>query len=153
MSGNHADLYREFVVCTQEERRVKDDLAAIKEVKARLVADILLAFAEDGVAQMTLEVGGRKATIYPHETLRARAADGDQDRLNAVLRKHGHDSLIRESVNAQTLSAFVREELADDALPADILSALDVYSDLSVRVRQSTKSGSQSSRALKNLKP
>ena len=148
---SNTDIYREFVACVQEEKRVKADLARIREVKKTLTDDILDAFIEDGVSQMRLEVDGGTATIFPHETLRARALEGDNERLNEALREHGFGDLIKEAVNSQTLSAFVREQLADNQLPPSIKSALDVYADSSVRVTQTIKGGSASSRALRNL--
>lgn len=144
-------LYKRFVELNHEIAEAKTRLADLQERKRQMTDSILAEFAEEGIDQMRVEVDGEPFTVYPNEILRAKAANGDHDRLNLLLEKYGFGDIIRRSVNSQTLSAFVRERLQEEPLPEDLRAALDVTLDCDVRVRRSTRRQSASSAAKKNL--
>ena len=146
----NTDTYRAFVGLCDEEKSLKLQLADIKERKRTLTEGILAGFAEDGIDQMKIDANGSSHTIFPHETMRARPANSHEE-LNRAVKDAGFPELGQERVNAQTLGAFVREQLAEDTLPKAVRDQLDIYTDLTVRVRSAVKSDSATSRAIKNL--
>ena len=71
-------------------------------------------------------------------TTRASAAAGRKDELFAALREAGYDDLIYETVNANSLSAFVKEQTAEneDALPNWLDGLVNVFEKTTVGVRK-----------------
>ena len=69
---------------------------------------------------------------------RASAAEGRKDELYAALRDQGYGDLIYETVNANSLSAFVKEQIAesDDALPRWLSGRVNVFEKITVGVRK-----------------
>ena len=69
---------------------------------------------------------------------RASAMEGRKDELYAALRDEGYGDLIYETVNANSLSAFVKEQIAecDDALPEWLSGLVNVFEKTTVSVRK-----------------
>ena len=69
---------------------------------------------------------------------RASAMEGRKDELYAALRAEGYGDLIYETVNANSLSAFVKEQIAesDDALPQWLSGLVNVFEKITVGVRK-----------------
>lgn len=72
---------------------------------------------------------------------RASAAGGRKDELFAALRKEGFGDMIYETVNANTLSSFVNEQIAEnnDTLPDWLTGLVNVYEQTAVSVRKAAK--------------
>lgn len=75
---------------------------------------------------------------------RASATEGMKDELYGALRAEGFGDLIYETVNANSLSAFVKEQISEneDALPAWLDGLVNVFQKTTVGVR---KAGSRPS--------
>ncbi len=75
---------------------------------------------------------------------RASAAEGMKGELFAALRSKGYGDLIYETVNANSLSAFVKEQIAEntenlssaDELPAWLSGLVNVFEKTTVSVRK-----------------
>lgn len=75
---------------------------------------------------------------------RASAAAGRKDELFAALRAEGFGDLIYETVNANSLSAFVKEQITEnagspggsDSLPAWLSGLVNVFEKTTVGVRK-----------------
>jgi hypothetical protein len=81
---------------------------------------------------------------------RASAAAGRKDELYAALRAEGYGDLVYETVNANSLSAFVKEQMAEnsenlggaegpggaDALPEWLSGLVNVFEKTTVSVRK-----------------
>ncbi len=88
----------------------------------------------------------RAGTMFCLTTrIRASAEEGMKDELFAALRAAGFGDLIYETVNANSLSAFVKEQIAenageglddDDALPAWLDGLVNVFKKRTVGVRK-----------------
>ena len=81
--------------------------ARLEEVKAELKSlnePIMTYFAENGIDRIT--VNGR--TVYQKRTIRA-SCGGEVDIVAEELTRIGKGELVKQAVNANTLSAFVRE--------------------------------------------
>lgn len=74
-------------------------------------------------------------------TTRASATPDRKDELFAALRTEGFGSMVYETVNANSLSAFVKEQMAenDDALPEWLDGLVKVYEKTTVGVRKVSK--------------
>jgi hypothetical protein len=110
-------------------RRKAEAEAALDKVKAELAnleEAVLVEFEMTG--QSKVFVDGR--TYFPRRDVRASAKNGDTEYLASVLRELGLSDIVKETVNANTLSAYVREQIGDDrdpdVLPPTLRDALDL---------------------------
>lgn len=69
---------------------------------------------------------------------RASARAGQKDELFAALRDEGYGDMITETVNANSLSSFVKEQIAEngDALPDWLDGLVSVFEKTTVGVRK-----------------
>lgn len=74
-------------------------------------------------------------------TTRASAAAGMKEELFDALRSKGFGELIYETVNANSLSAFVKEQIAenDDELPDWLKGLVNVFEKTTVTVRKAAR--------------
>ncbi|MEA4915891.1 MAG: hypothetical protein VB061_15095 [Christensenella sp.] len=72
---------------------------------------------------------------------RASAAAGRKDELFAALREAGFGDLVYETVNANSLSAFVKEQTAEneDVLPQWLDGLVNVFEKTTVGVRKAAR--------------
>ena len=69
---------------------------------------------------------------------RANAAPGRKDELFDALRAEGYGDMITETVNANSLSSFVKEQIAEngDELPGWLHGLVNVFEKTTVGVRK-----------------
>ena len=74
-------------------------------------------------------------------TTRASATADRKDELFEALRAEGYGGLVYETVNANSLSAFVREQISenDDMLPDWLEGLVSVFEKTTVGVRKATR--------------
>lgn len=74
-------------------------------------------------------------------TTRASATSGKKEDLYKALKDTGFGDLVYETVNANSLSAFVKEQISenDDALPEWLNGLVNVFEKTTVGVRKSSK--------------
>ena len=79
--------------------------------------------------------------FYLISKTRASAAAEKKDELFAVLRSEGYGELVTETVNANSLSAFVKEQITEngDALPDWLRGLVNVFEKTTVGVRKAVK--------------
>lgn len=115
------------------EQRVKDINANIDKTEYALVQ----LMAETETQNFT-----RAGTMFSLTTkTRASAMVGHKEELYAALKENGYGDMVYETVNANSLSAFVKEQIAEnqDTIPAWLNGLVNVYEQTSVSVRKSTK--------------
>lgn len=115
------------------EQRVKDINADIDKTEYVLVQ----LMAETETQNFT-----RAGTMFSLTTkTRASAVAGHKDELYSALKENGFGDLIYETVNANSLSAFVKEQISEnqDTIPAWLNGLINVYEQTTVSVRKSTK--------------
>lgn len=119
----------------------KDELeAALKQVNMDIdSADWHLSnlMAESETQNFT-----RAGTMFCLTTkTRANAAAGRKEELFDALRAEGFGDLITETVNANSLSSFVKEQIAEngDALPDWLSGLVSVFEKTTVGVRKATR--------------
>ena len=84
----------------------------------------------------------RAGTMFALTTkTRASAMAGRKDELYAALKENGYGDLVYETVNANSLSAFVKEQISEnqDHVPDWLNGLVHVYEQTAVSVRKSTK--------------
>ena len=72
---------------------------------------------------------------------RASALAGQKEALYEALRSQGYGDLVYETVNANSLSAFVKEQIEanDDALPSWLDGLISVFDKTTVGVRKAPR--------------
>ena len=118
---------------TELEAYVKEINAEIEEVDFKLAS----MMAESETANFT-----HAGTMFSLTTkTRASAMAGNKEELFEALRREGYGDLVYETVNANSLSAFVKEQIAenDDVLPRWLEGLVSVLEKTSVGVRKSTR--------------
>lgn len=116
----------------ETEQRVKDLTAAIDDVERQLVS-----IMTDTETQNFTRAG----TMFSLTTkTRASAAVDRKDELYAALKSEGYGDLVYETVNANSLSAFVNEQITEnnETLPEWLDGLVNVYEQTKVSVRKST---------------
>lgn len=115
------------------EQSLKDINAELEEVDA-----VLAQLMTDTETQNFT----RSGTVFClTNTIRASAMADRKEELFEALRAEGHGGLIYETVNANSLSAFVREQISenDDVLPDWLNGLVNVFEKTTVGVRKATR--------------
>ena len=146
MAATTADLVRQFVELDQQRKAKEGEVDKLKEQLAVIETELLQRFEHAGLQSMKTELG---VTVYVHRQLWAGAQDGNTDRLVGSLKLVGLEALVREQVNSQTLSAWVREqakahenghtlspEEIRPLLPGPLQEAMSLSEKFSVRTRK-----------------
>ena len=115
------------------EQRKKDIDAELDKVEREL-ADLMAGtetqnFTKSGV-MYSLTVKNRASAVAERK-----------DKLYDALKKNGYGDLVYETVNANSLSAFVNEQVAqnEDNLPAWLDGLVNIYEQVNVSVRKATR--------------
>lgn len=117
----------------EAEQRLKEINAEIDEVNYRL---------SELMAETETQNFTRAGTMFCLTTkTRASATAGRKDELFSALRGEGYGDLVYETVNANSLSAFVKEQIAEngDALPAWLEGLVNVFEKTGVSLRKASK--------------
>ena len=120
----------------KEEKKSLD--AQVKEVNATI--DELDKELSDAMAEAELDKFTRNgSTFYLNTRLFASAQAGRKDALFSALREQGYGDLIQETVNANTLASFVKEQKTqnNDEIPAWLEGVVNSYEKVSVGIRKS----------------
>lgn len=119
MTALDMDLVRRWVRLNAEKLRLEADLKDVKKELADVEQQVLDEYAETGTQRLTVD----GTTVYQSRKLWASKRDDvPADDLAAALDEVGQGHLVtRNSVNGQTLSAWVRElEEAGDPIPPEV---------------------------------
>lgn len=117
----------------EADQHLKDLKAEIERVEARL-SELMV----DSETQNFTRAG----TMFCLTTkTHASTVAGRKEQLFAALRDAGFGDMIYETVNANSLSAFVKEQIAEngDALPAWLEGLVSVFDKTTVSLRKAAK--------------
>lgn len=117
----------------EAEQHLKDINAAIEETDYRLAT----MMAESETQNFT-----HAGTMFSLTTkTRASAMAERKEALFTALRREGFGDLVYETVNANSLSAFVKEQIVEneDLLPEWLDGLVNVFEKTTVGVRKSTR--------------
>ena len=128
-----------------------DELRKLKETKKRLEDELKAvgleidrvdaALAERMISTETQNFTRNGTMFCLTNTTRASAAAGRKDELFAALRAAGFGDLVYETVNANSLSAFVKEQTTEneDVLPQWLDGLVNVFEKTTVGVRKAAR--------------
>ena len=112
----------------------------LKDVNAKLdEADVALSQIMTDTETQNFTRSGTLFCLT--NTVRASATADRKDKLFEALRAEGHGGLIYETVNANSLSAFVKEQIAenDETLPSWLEGLVNVFEKTTVGVRKAAR--------------
>jgi len=121
------------------EAQVKDVAAQIDETDYRL---------SELMAETETQNFTRSGTMFSLITkTRASAVADSKEELYTALKSNGYGDLVYETVNANSLSSFVKEQMEEEgetlggepALPVWLIGLVNVYDKTTVSVRKATK--------------
>lgn len=108
------------------EAQLREARAAHDDIRKRALPELMQSLGlvgPDGRGRFTHSSGN---LVYLRVKVWASIKKDAQEETFAWLKAHGHGSLVREVVNPQTLSAFVRERIEDgEPLPPGISTAME----------------------------
>lgn len=132
--GFDLELVRRYKDLRARQQESAAEAAAMKEEADRLEERLVEMFSEAGVP--SLQVDGK--TVFLHRATFGMWAPGiDSDVKRAALRNAGAEDLVTETINANTLNAWVRELTDDDdapGLPPELDGLLSLGEKFSVRI-------------------
>ena len=111
--------------------------AKIKELNARM--EKLDRELSDAMADAECEKFTRNGnTFYLNSRLYASPAEGGRDALIHALKDNGFGSIVTETVNANTLASFCKEQMAshEDELPEWLSDVVNTFEKVSVGIRK-----------------
>jgi hypothetical protein len=132
--------------------KLADELKSLKDVKksaeqivkelGEKISDTEYQLSKLMTQSETQNFTRNGTTFCLTSSLKSSAVAGLKDELYSKLRNQGYGSLIYETVNANSLSSFVKEQILEneDELPDWLDGLVNVYEKTSVSVRKSTKS-------------
>ena len=94
----------------------------------------------DAMTEAELDSFSRNgSTFYLHSRLYASPSTGRKDAMMQALKQNGYGSLVVESVNSNTLSSFVREQMEanEGNIPSWLGDTISTYEKISVGIRKS----------------
>ena len=112
------------------EQRLKEMNAEIEQADYQLS----MLMAETETQNFT-----RAGTMFSLTTkTRASAMAGHKEELYAALKENGYGDMVYETVNANSLSAFVKEQISEnqDTIPDWLNGLVNVYEQTTVSVRR-----------------
>jgi cell division septum initiation protein DivIVA len=116
----------------------KKDLEAQTKALGAEIEELDLALS-DAMAEQEVERFSRNGnTFYLNTRLFASPAAGRKDEMMQALKDNGYGSIVVETVNANTLASFVKEQKAanGDEVPAWLSDVISTYEKVSVGVRK-----------------
>ena len=129
-----ADELREL---KETKKRLEDDLKAVGFDIDRVDADLAKRMIDAETQNFT-----RNGTMFClTNSVRASATAGRKEELFEALRAAGYGDLVYETVNANSLSAFVKEQTTEnrDALPEWLTGLVTVFEKTTVGVRKAAR--------------
>ena len=128
-----------------------DELKALRDRKAELEAELKqinrkIYFVDADLSDLMGTTGTQNFTrdgtmFFLTTKTRASAKAGQKDELFGALRANGYGDLITETINAGSLSSFVKEQIAEnkDALPGWLDGLVNVFEKTTVGVRKAAQ--------------
>lgn len=134
---NMYELAEQLKQLREEKKMAEQRLKEINAEMERADYQLSMRMAETETQNFT-----RAGTMFSLTTkTRASAMAGQKAELYAALKENGYGDLVYETVNANSLSAFVKEQIAEnqDTLPDWLSGLVNVYEQTTVSVQKATK--------------
>ena len=126
-------LAEQLHLLKEEKKLMEDKVKAINREIEDVDKELVEAMVESEL--QSLNMAG--FTFYLSTRTFATAKAEGKIELYEWFKENGHEAMVQETVNAQTLAAWVREQLDEaDELPEEIQPLLNVYEKTSVGIRK-----------------
>ena len=122
-------LVAEFADLTEQRRKLEAEVKKLATDLAAREEKLVEGFAEAGIQNIKTATG---QTIYLNREIFAKLV-GDQKKAYTAFRRAGLGDFVKETVNANTLRAWVRE--MDEVLPKGLQPYIDVTEVYRMRMR------------------
>lgn len=118
----------------EQKKELEDCVKALNAEIDALDAKLVQAMID----QETQSFNRAGKLFYIKTVTRASAKAGEQERLYQWLKDNGYGDLVKETVNAQTLTGFAKELLDDnnDQLPEVLADMVNIYEKQTVAMRK-----------------
>ena len=124
-------LVAEYAQKTEQRRKLDSESKRLATEIAALDERLVEAFAQAGIQNIKTKNG---QTVYLNREVFAKLI-GDHKKALTAFRRAGLADFVKETVNAQTLRAYVRE--MDEVLPKGLLPYIDITEVFRMRMRSS----------------
>ena len=117
----------------------KKDLEAQTKALGAEITELALQLS-DAMTDAALDRFSRNgSTFYLKSRLFASPAAGRKDEMMQALKENGYGSLVTETVNANTLASFIKEqrEITGEEVPTWLSETVSTYEKVSVGIRKS----------------
>ena len=129
----NTEALAEYVRNANRLRELKAEQSQLNDRQRTLQETLLTEFEQLGMENTRID----GTTVYVHRQTWAKPAGGDHPTLAAALKELGMPELAKETVNSQTLSAYVRElESVDEPLPDRLKPLIEISEVFSLRTRR-----------------
>jgi uncharacterized linocin/CFP29 family protein len=122
-------LVSEFADLTEQRRKLEVEVKKLATDLAAREEKLVEGFAQAGIQNIKTATG---QTIYLNREIFAKLV-GDQKKALTAFRRAGLGDFVKETVNANTLRAWVRE--MDEVLPKGLQPYIDVTEVFRMRMR------------------
>lgn len=147
MAATTADLVNEYIELDDQRKGKEGEVDKLKERMAELEPQIMERFENAGMQSMKSKQG---TVIYIRRDLWSGAKEGAEVLLLEALKSVGLGDMVRERVNSQTLSAYIREQEKEqfganvsakpeeiiEVLPEPLRGAIAITERFSLRTRK-----------------
>lgn len=129
----NTDQAAEYIRLHRRKKEIEGELKRVKKDMEDLEQTVLDDMVKDGVGNMKI----RDQMLYIHRQLWASPKAGETEQVCDALRELGHDDLVQERINTQSLSALVREwDDIGEPIPAVLEPHVNASEKFSLRVRK-----------------
>jgi hypothetical protein len=137
MQNEMFELADRFKILKESKKEAEEALKAINTE----LEQVELKLAELMVNEETQSFNRSGTLFYLITKTYASAIGASKEQLHEALRQNGYGSLIYETVNANSLSAFVKEQIAEngDELPDWLKGLVNVFEKTTVTVRKAAR--------------
>lgn len=119
-------------------KELKKEIDAQSKEVAEEIEKLDLALS-DAMAEAECDRFSRNgSTFYLSSRLFASPISGCKDEMILALKTHGYADIVTETVNANTLASFIKEQtlLNNDTVPDWLLGVVNTYEKTSVGIRK-----------------
>jgi hypothetical protein len=131
------DLAEQLITLRDEKDKLEDRLKKLNT----FIEEIEYKLSDAMALSETQNFTRSGKTFYLTTKTRASAAAESKESLFNALRKEGFGSLVYETVNANSLSSFVKEQIGENegSLPEWLQGLVNVFEKTTVGVRKASK--------------
>jgi hypothetical protein len=128
---------QKYAVLVAKRKDLETEVDTLKETLTKLEESLLTRMGDEGVVSLKVDTAGGRFTLFPKRQLWSSCIPGHEQELHDGLRALDLGDLVKESVNSQRLSSYVRElDVTGTAIPPEVAGAIKVTERFTIGVRK-----------------